>query len=48
MTQYKFLASNVYNCDESVISCEHKHEEVLAQKAARQVEKLTAVERAKI
>jgi hypothetical protein len=47
MTQYKFPPSNIYNCDETGVSCVHKHQKVLAPKAVRQVGKLTSAERGK-
>lgn len=47
LTQYKFPPSNIYNCDETGVSCVHKHQKVLAPKAARQVGKLTSAERGK-
>lgn len=47
MTQYKFPPSHIYNCDETGVSCVHKHQKVLAPKAVRQVGKLTSAERGK-
>ncbi|KPJ16902.1 hypothetical protein RR48_13758 [Papilio machaon] len=47
MKQYKFTPSRIYNCDETGVSCVHKHQKVLAPKAIRQVGKLTSAERGK-
>ncbi|XP_026728373.1 uncharacterized protein LOC113494293 [Trichoplusia ni] len=47
MQQYKFTPSRIYNCDETGVSCVHKHQKVLAPKAIRQVGKLTSAERGK-
>ncbi|XP_045457552.1 tigger transposable element-derived protein 6-like [Melitaea cinxia] len=47
MTRYKFPASNIYNCDETGVSCVQKHRKVLAPKTVRQVGKLTSAERGK-
>lgn len=47
LTQYKFSPANIYNCDETGVSCVHKHPKVLAPKAVRQVGKLTSAERGK-
>lgn len=35
MTQYKFPPSRIYNCDETGVSCVHKHQKVLAPKSIR-------------
>ncbi|XP_036146776.1 uncharacterized protein LOC118646934 [Monomorium pharaonis] len=47
MNQYNFPPSNIYNCDETGVSCVQKHQKVLAPKAVRQVGKLTSAERGK-
>jgi len=47
MKQHNFLPCNIYNCDETEISCVQKHQKVLASKTARQVGKLTSAERGK-
>lgn len=47
MKQYKFIPSRIYNCDETGVSCVHKHQKVIAPKAIRQVGKLTSAERGK-
>jgi len=41
MNEYKFPPSNIYNCDETGISCVQKHQKILAIKTVRQVGKLT-------
>lgn len=47
MNQYHFPPSNIYNCDETGVSCVQKHQKVLASKSVRQVGKLTSAERGK-
>jgi len=47
MNQFNFLPSNIYNCDETGVSCVQKHQKVLAVKSVRQVGKLTSAERGK-
>lgn len=47
MNQFNFSPSNIYNCDETGISCVQKHQKVLAMKSVRQVGKLTSSERGK-
>lgn len=47
MTLQNFSPCNIYNCDETGVSCVHKHQEVLAPKAVRQVGKLTSAEKGK-
>lgn len=47
MEKYTFLPSKIYNCDETGVSCVHRHQKVLAPKAVRQVGKLTSAERGK-
>ena len=47
ITLHKFSPSNIYNCDETRVSCVHKHQKVLAPKAVRQVGKLTSAQRGK-
>ncbi|XP_038221604.1 uncharacterized protein LOC119839407 [Zerene cesonia] len=47
MTQFKFPPSRIYNCDETGVSCVHKHQKVLAPKTIWQVGKLTSAERGK-
>ncbi|KAJ8962215.1 hypothetical protein NQ318_018187 [Aromia moschata] len=47
MTLYNFSPSNIYNCDETGVSCVQKHQKVIAPKTVRQVGKLTSAERGK-
>lgn len=47
INQFNFPPSNVYHCDETGVSCVHKHQKVLAMKFVRQVGKLTSAERGK-
>lgn len=47
MEKYKFRASDIYNCDETGVTCVQKHLKVLAPKSVRQVGKLTSAERGK-
>jgi len=43
--QYNFSTFNIYNCDETGVSCVQKHQKVLAVKSVRQVGKLTSTEK---
>ncbi|XP_021696059.1 uncharacterized protein LOC110675412 [Aedes aegypti] len=45
--RYNFRPSNIYNCDETGVTCVQKHLKVLAPKSARQVGKITSAERGK-
>lgn len=47
LDQYNFRPSNIYNCDETGVTCVQKHLKVLAPKSARQVGKITSAERGK-